>query len=704
MFRSVAAPEGASLRVPEAMVPRPHLVERLIAARRAPVALIAAPAGYGKSVLVDQWEELDERPFVRVALDESYNEPARVTELLVTMTEPGVLVLENAHVLRSSDALDLLGAMFGQVGEGSQIALVSRTEPRLPVGRLRANRELVELRATDLMMTRADAARLAKLSGLHLEGERLDQLMRRTEGWPAGLYLAMLAASETDDADLAFAEFAGDDRVVADYLREEVLAELRPAEVAFLRRTSVLDRLAGPICDFVLERDDSARLLKAFSRMNLPVVPLDRTDTEYRYHRLFEQMIRAELRRDEPELEPLLHCRASDWYQQQGDQERAIEHAIAAQDLERAGRLLWHHTIAFVSYGQNEKLSRWLACFNDEQIAGCPTLALTAAASQLAAGNGGMAEHLVAAARGVSQPPGDPELSRSLEAAAATLEALISPQGLAQLGEDAARAYELEPVDSPWRPLTCMLMGSAALLTGDRERARTCLEEGARRGSATAPNSQVLCLAQLALLAIDEDDLDTARVVAARARAQVERIGLGRYATSALVYAVSADVLSRLGRVEDAQRDIDSGESLIDAITDFAPWFELECSASLARAALRVSDLPRARVRLSQAARKMRQVPEASVVREWLDECSAQADAAVESCGDDGWRLTTAELRVLQYLPTHLSLPEIAGELFVSPNTVKTHARAVYRKLDASSRGEAVVRARDAGLLSAHAD
>jgi LuxR family maltose regulon positive regulatory protein len=702
--------------VPEALVARTHLVDRLIAARRVPVALIAAPAGYGKTVLVRQWAELDERPFAHVTLEEGHDDPAllaracaealnllstdedAVLGALATMGEPFVLVVENAHILRARRALDLLAAMIEQLGPGCQIALVSRTEPRLAVARLRANRRLVELRASDLVMTRAEAAALAKLSGLELDGEALDLVVTRTEGWPAGLYLAMLVAGEADDPEAAFTSFGGDDRLVADYLREEVLSGFRATEVEFLTRSSILGRLTGPLCDFVLERTDSARLLKTLSRMNLLVVPLDRTDTEYRYHRLFGQMLRGELRRGEPELERRLHRRASEWYEQHEDPDRGIEHAIAADDPERAGQLLWEHANAFISYGRNDKVCAWLARFSREQIASCPALALTAAATQLATGNGGMTEHLASAARSALGRAG------SLEPAASVLEASVARDGIVRMGEEAARAYELERAESPWRAVACMLMGVSAHLVGDRERARGCLEEGGRRGAAVAPNAQVLCLAQLALLALEEDDADTAGVLAARAKAQVERIGLKHYATSALVYAVSADVLARLGRVEDAQRDVETGKALLDALTDFAPWYELECRITLARAALRMSELPRARVLLAEAARGLQQVPDAPAAREWFDECSAQADAAIESFGDGGWALTTAELRVLQFLPTHLSLPEIAGELFVSPNTVKTHARAVYRKLDASSRGEAVDRARGAGLLVSHAD
>jgi LuxR family maltose regulon positive regulatory protein len=247
--------------------------------------------------------------------------------------------------------------------------------------------------------------------------------------------------------------------------------------------------------------------------------------------------------------------------------------------------------------------------------------------------------------------------------------------------------------------VACLLRGASAQLAGRREDARAWLEEGARRGASSAPGIQVLCQAQLVLLAIERDDWVGAEVQAARAKAQVERISQGDCPLSALVYGVSADVLARFGRVEEAQRDIEEAVRLLGRLSDFAPWYGIECRIVVARAALRLSDSARARQLLAEAQWNLRQVPDASVMREWFDETSVQLKLAAGRPGSDGWSLTTAELRVLQFLPTHLSFPEIASRLYVSANTVKTHARAVYRKLDASSRGEAVLRAREAGLL-----
>jgi LuxR family maltose regulon positive regulatory protein len=731
-----AAPVPSRVGAPDEFVPRTHLVRRLIAGRSAPLALIVAPAGYGKTALLAEWDRHDARPFAWHALEDSDNDPAELTRSLAAMVSelvavrddapravdprggrgaasapaqlrrtlrqhgrPCVLVLDDAQKLTAPEPIELLAALIEDLAEGSQIALASRTELALPVARLRAHRKLIEIRLSDLVMKRPDAALLARLSGVELDPNQLRDVVSRTEGWPAGLYLAALATKEGPDPEHALDDFAGDCRNVADYLREEFLDGMRPADVNFLVRSSVLDRLSGQLCDFVLERHDSARVLKRLSRLNLLLEPLDRTDTEYRYHRLLAEMLRGELRHREPEDERLLHGRASDWYAEQGEPASAVDHAIAAGDVRRAGALLWERAPEFISYGQGHTVREWLGRFTDDQIAAAPALALTAACSHLALGELTPAEQWATAASNglASDPPGD----RRDELAGAVLivRAVGAPEGVVRMGEDAARAYEMEPDGGWWRAVACLLQGAAAHLTGRREDARTWLEEGARRGASCAPGIQVLCQAQLVLHAIERDDWSDAEVQAARAKAQVERISQGDCALSALVHAVSADVLARFGRVEEAQRDIDQAALLLTQLSDFAPWFGLECRIAAARAALRLSDSARARQLLSDAAWCRRQVPDASVAREWFDETSVQLKLTAGRRGSDGWSLTTAELRVLQFLPTHLSFPEIASRLYVSANTVKTHARAVYRKLDASSRGEAVLRAREAGLL-----
>jgi LuxR family transcriptional regulator, maltose regulon positive regulatory protein len=643
--------------------------------------------------VLSEWAEHDPRPFRWIRLDAL----AGLADEVAAAEHPFVLVLDDVHTLRGADASRLLEAVVEAMPPGSQLALATRSEPPLAVGRLRAHRKVVELRTADLAMRRSEAAALLDRAGLRLVGGDLDTLLRRTEGWPAVLYLAALSLRAQPDRRAAVERFAGDDRLVADYVRDELLAPLSPGRMAFLARTSVLDTLSAPVCDAVLDSTGSGATLADLARSNVMLVSLDRSGEWYRHHGLFADVLRAGLRRAEPELEPELHRRASAWYAGRGDAHSAIRHAVAAGDVRAAADLLWSHAAEGIAHGGNDIVRRLLEEFTDEQIAACAPLALVAAASWLAAGDRGQVERWTTeACRSLARGAG--EASGSQRAAATILRASLARDGLSRMGADAARASRVEPEHNPWRSTGRWLEGVAHHLTGRREDARAPLEEGGRGGAAAAPNIQALCLAQLALLVIEDEDWDQAAVLIARARSQLKACGLERYPTIALVCAVSAHVRAQRGMVEDAREDALRSAGLLRRLADFAPWYDAETRIVLARAALRLGDLMVARTLLAEAAHSLRELPDSTTLRAWLEEMRAGLDAATRSACET-CALTTAELRVLRLLPTHLSFPAIASRLYVSPNTVKTHARAVYRKLDASSRGEAVARASAAGLL-----
>ena len=209
---------------------------------------------------------------------------------------------------------------------------------------------------------------------------------------------------------------------------------------------------------------------------------------------------------------------------------------------------------------------------------------------------------------------------------------------------------------------------------------------------------QALCLAQLALLVAEHDEWDEAAVLVARARAQITASGLTDYPTLALVFAVSGLVRSNRAITEEARADLLLARRLMSRLVNFMPWYEAETRIVLARAALHLRDVASARALLTEADDRLRDAPDAMTLRVWFEETRTRLEAAALSAGEN-CALTNAELRVLELLPTHLSVPAIAARLYVSPNTVKTHVRAVYRKLHASSRAEAVACASAAGLL-----
>ena len=682
---------------PAGLVPRARLIRRLRDARDVPLVLLVAPAGYGKTTVLSEWAEQDPRPFRWLGADDPRTTLAVLAEEVAVARHPFVLVLDDAHKLRDTDAGEVLETIVHDLPPGSQLALAARCEPAMAVGRLRAHRQVVELRAADLAMERSETAALLASAGLRLDADDLDTLMRRTEGWPAGLYLATLSLGDQPDVRGAVKRFAGDDRVVAEYLRDELLSPLSSDQKAFLVRTSVLETLSAPACDGVLGGAGSGATLADLARSNTMLVSLDRSGESYRHHPLFAEMLRAQLRRTEPDVELDLHRRASAWHTARGDVHSAIRHLVAAGDVHEAAELTWAHGAGRIAHGGKDTVRRWLDGFTAEQIAASAPLALIAAAYWFASGDRGQVERWTSEA----------ELSLDLEAAGTNtslrdaltiLQASGAPYGIARMGSDAARAGGSEPDGSTWRSTAKLLEGVACHLTGRSGDARGPLEDGGRGGAAAAPYVQALCLAQLALLVVDDEDWDEAAFVIARARSQVKASGLEDYPIMSLVFAVSGLVRAHRGMVEEARADMLCSTRLLRRLADFAPWYEAETSIVLARTALRLGDVGAAGELLSEAAHTLRDTADATKLGTWLEETREHLDAVMGSTGET-WALTPAELRVLQLLPTHLSFPAIASRLFVSPNTVKTHARAVYRKLDASSRGEAVANAYAAGLL-----
>jgi LuxR family maltose regulon positive regulatory protein len=682
------------------VVPRPRLLRRLVAAD-APMALIVAPAGYGKTTLLTEWAARDERPFAWVSLETlggtAERAAAAVAALLEDVAEcgsPHVVVVDDAHLVATQRSMRRVAELASRLPAGSMVALASRRQLAVPTGRLRAHRLLVELRARDLAMTRLEASVLLDAVGINLDRAQLDRLLARTEGWPVGLYLAAVSIGEQEDVEGAIAGFSGADRVVADYVRDGLLADLRAGELAFLRRTSILSRLTAPVCDAVLETDDAAAVLGRLARGNVLLEPLDRCDAEFRLHPLMAEALRAQLRRDEPALEPVLHGRAADWLAAHGDDAAAVGHAVACHDPRRAGRLLWALAPSYVGARRGAAFGRWLAPFSASELSAHPALALSAACHHLAAGRRDQAERTAeAAARAL--PSGE---EAELTAGMLIVRAGIAREGIGQMGEDAARACALARAGSAWQSAGLYLEGVARHLGGEREAARPLLEDGARRAVTEVHVIEALCHTQLALLAIEHDGWEAAHGHADDARASLAHVP-ARTPAHALVLAVGAAVAAHCGDVAQARRDAADALHLLSSLEGFIPWYVAAAQIWLARAQIRLSDAATARMLLSRAARHHSHVDGAPVLGAWLHDAWERADAFAAGATGCGPSLTTAELRVLRFLPSHLSFREIGQRLHVSTNTVKTQALAVYRKLDATCRSEAVARGRSVGLI-----
>jgi LuxR family maltose regulon positive regulatory protein len=691
------------LRRGSSVVRRPALVQRLADPAAPPLVVLVAPAGYGKTTLLREWAMRDARPFAWVTVHERDNDGERLSDAVAravdatvggdTQTE-FVLVIDDAHALHRGAGLDALAAVANDLPPLARLAVASRRELALPVARMRAQRLVTEIGPRDLALTRTEAARLLADAGHRLDRDTMDTLLQRTEGWPVALALAALYLGDRGSRP-NLARFGGADRLVADYVRDEMLADLPGDARAFVLRTCIVDTLTGPLCDALLDRVDSASVLGALARDGL-AIPVDRTGERYRYHRLVRDTLRAELGRHEPDIEPELHRRASAWHASAGDVDSAVLHALAAGAASDAGELVWRNLAAEVADGRPVVVERWLSRFDQCEISRQPRLALTSAVCELVRGQGHLAEHWAAEASDAPRPAGS---SADVEAGVALMHAAVAADGPARMGEDARSAYERLPGSGAGRALAAFLEGVASLLVGDRDGAVGRLEEGARLAAVRAPLVHALCLSELATLALERADWDEMTELSARARAQVDRHGLRDAPASALVVAVSAVARAHRGRIEEAQRDLQEATRLHAMLTDFPAWYTAEVHILLARAALRLSDVCLARTHVNEASRLLRHVPEAVGLAGPLSVARAQLEAYTPPESVQPTPMTAAELRVLRFLPTHLSFREIAERTQVSANTVKTQANAVYRKFGVACRSDAVTRARSCGLL-----
>lgn len=675
--------EAPVARVPlPGTVPRTRLVRQLAGAE-APIALVVAPAGYGKSTLLAEWAARDPRPFTWMPCPDDAAVDAVVAELEAALHSPRVIVADDAR-LETPAAAQRLFTTACRLPRGSVFVLASRMCPPGALGRLRARRLLMELATPDLALSPLEAAMLVEAAGVRLDRHRLERLRQRTGGWPIMLELAAASIAGAASTNAALSAFGGADRVVTAFLREEVLADLTPAERAFLRRTSVLSRLTAESCDAVLDGHGSGAMLLRLVRSGVPIDPLDRTDLAFRCNPLLAQMLRAELAFTEPERARGLHRRAARWFAREREPGVAIRHAVACRDFRLAGRIAWAGAAQSAASGRREPLGEWLVTVRDAAPADDAALALTAALHHLLAGRRRAAHaELDAAERLLAADP-----VTGGEAAVALLRACLAPS-------EAARARALLPADSPWQALALLLLGVAEQLAGDTTAAAARYDEAAGRATGHLPAVAALAFAKLALLADDDGD------AAQHTRDARTALPVGAPdAVRAFVAATSAMVAARRGEIAQARLDADEADRLLALRGDFPPWLVCEAHVRLARAAIRLSDGPTARRLLARAAR-LAPAGGDDALSGWIHDGWERADALAETATGDGPALTNAELRILRLLPSHLSFREIGIRLHVSTNTVKTQARSVYRKLDVTCRSDAVARGRQAGLIGA---
>jgi LuxR family maltose regulon positive regulatory protein len=559
---------------------------------------------------------------------------------------------------------------------------------------------LVEVDANDLTLDAEGARALLRGAGVDVSTTDADELVGSTEGWPAGLYLAALSLQAQGRSRVPSISFTGDDRFVSEYVRSELLARLPRERVRFLTRTSVLQRLCGPLCDAVTGGKGSASVLDALEQSNLLITPLDRRQEWYRYHRMFRDVLQSELMRREPAVVVDLHRRAADWYEANGLLEDAMEHARSAGDAELVAGLFERQIFPLNRSGRLSTLERWLGYLGVETVARHPSVAVAAAWIAALAGEALAAERWADLALGAKGDWIPSDGSATSTSALAMMRALATRGGPEAMLEDAKVALREEGDSSPWRPAALCLAGIASVTLGDLSAADRHFAEAAGLSvEVGAVPAASLALAERSLIATSRGDREGARAHAERAEEVVRSGHLQEYATSVPTFAAMARVALRAGERARVREALTHAQRVRPSLTYAIPALAVQIRLELARVHLAISDVAGARTLLREIDEILERRPDLGVLGLRVAEFRARLGSLRMKGSVGPSTLTAAELRLLTLLPTHLSFREIGARLFVSPNTVKTQAISIYRKLGVSSRSGAVEAARAVGLL-----
>ena len=613
------------------------------------------------------------------------------------MASPVVLVLDDVHLLHNAECRAAVSVLADHVPGGSRLVLAGRAEPPLRAARLRAEGRILEIGPGDLSLTAQEAASLLCAAEVVLGEEDVAELHRRTEGWPVGLYLAALYLREGGSLPGTPAAFGGDDRFVSEYVESEFLARISSPQRVFLTRTAVLERISGPLCEAVLDLPGSAATLTALARSNLLLVPLDRRGQWYRYHHLFRDMLLAEAERLEPGLIPVLRRRAAAWCLRNDRPEEALEYSMAAGDVDTAARLVEELWRPMYWRARIITLQRWFGWLDDRGgFEDHPRAAGYAALLALTTGRAADAERMADAVdRWRSQDVARAD-DHYTAAMAAVLRAFLCRHGVEQMHADADEAARQFAAAGIAPPMTGLLQGIAHLLSGDLDRADAVLDETVRAGQEIGmPDVIAQLLCERSLVAMARGQWNQAEALAGQARSLLDQAGL----EDATVCAARARVALHRGDVPAARRELASAQRVRSLLTYALPHVAVQTRIELIRAHLALADTSGARTLMREVDEVLKLRPGLGILVGEAEALRARLAQVRGSAVPGASALTAAELRLLPLMSTHLSAPEIAAELYLSPHTIKSQLSSIYRKLDAFTRNQAVTRARELGLL-----
>ncbi len=581
-------------------VARPRLSEALNDGLRRKLTLVAAPAGYGKTTLLSAWVRESGGRAAWLSLDRGDNDLARFLTYLVAalqkvesdvgvgvlaplqspqpspieavltllindlaaVAEPVVVILDDYHLIEAAPIHTALGFLLEHLPAGVHLIMAARADPPLPLARLRGRGQLVELREADLRFTPAEAGDfLAQTMGFRLGKELVAKLTTRTEGWIAGLQLAAVSMKGREDTQAFVEAFSGTHEYIVDYLAEEVLKRQSEATRSFLLQTSILDRLNGPLCAAVAERDDAQAILERLWEKHLFLLSLDDERRWYRYHNLFADMLRKRLTQERAQIIPSLHARAAAWYERNGQVSEAIDHALQAEDYD--------HAIAMVERVAQETLIRtefvtflkWAAALPEELVRARPRLCVYYASALIFSGRE------VEMAQSLLQDAARSDESDSLRAEVAFFQAVIAMlRGDVEASiVQSEHALELLAEDQPFlRSLVISHLGVGYISSGDVEAASAIFAEAAEMGERSGSYlSSVMAIRRLAEMSILKGELRGAWALCERGL-RIAAGGQGKpLPVAGLIKTVQGDLLREWNDLEAAREHLEAGLELV---------------------------------------------------------------------------------------------------------------------------------------------
>ena len=708
------------------------------------LVLVEAPAGYGKSSLVAQWRAspAEGRQFAWVSADSGDNNvvrfwwhlaaalqracpelkahdllshlrpqpadlpgalpesllPGLVNEL-AALSAPVVVALDDYQLISNPECHEQMAFLLMHLPPTAQLVLITRVDPPLPIGRLRTTGDLAEIRMAELRFTATEAGELVRVvSDVQLNEADLGVLLERTEGWPAGVYLAALTLRGQASPSQFVQQFSGDNRFIVEFLVEEVLSNQPRQIMEFLRRTAILDRFTSSLCDAVLGSANAAGIIDVLERENLFLIASGDDRQWYRYHRLFGQLLRSLLMETEPADVPALHARASRWHRQRGAAGQAITHALAAGDAAGAIAVLAESWPGRMAKGRIDEFQAWLNSIGDDRILASPVAAHCAAWCAALSGDRESFTRWLAVIETAGRDGPLPDGMRSLKSSAALLHGVFGFDGIRDMLQSATVSVGLETDPaSPWYALARTALGAALYLSGEFDRAVVPLRDAVLHSNASSTLIRMLACSVSAVVATERGQLDHAQELAATAREIVVSNDLSETPHGAAAYTACGAVSVMRGRPGKARDEFEHALRLRRPWFGISPWVTVDTMLRLTPVLHQLGDPAAAASLLGEAADVLAASPDGAEaqlfrVRRLEEHLSIRSRSLAEP-------LTGREEEVLRLLRGSLSLRGIGEELSLSANTIKTHVRAIYRKLDVGSRQEAVERGHAAGIL-----